>query len=222
MVRFKNRYLLVEFLIPSTLNPTIPNPTSQLSEEEALNLNLKYTPQQADEEVDDEEDDEMGLSAIPKIPFLVPTSQPVLGIGDEQVIYKAVRGCIQDVFGDEGWARVASSFRVIYHSPLTTLTFIRIARPYYRLIWSGLTFLTSLGGKQVIPRVVGVSGTIKKLQNRGISYHRLVVAQLIAHSLSSADEGLKISGGGASAGEKRLDKDGEREREEIGRLTEGQ
>ncbi|WWD09280.1 hypothetical protein V865_007403 [Kwoniella europaea PYCC6329] len=224
MVRFKNRYLLVEFLIPSTLTPTIPNPT-QLSEEEALNLYLEYNPQQAaeeDEDGDDEDDDEIGLSAIPKIPFVVPTSQPALGIGDEQVIYKAVRGCIQDVFGDEGWARVASSFRVIYHSPLTTLTFIRIARPYYRLIWSGLTFLSSLGGKQVIPRVVGVSGTIKKLQNRGISYHRLVVAQLIAYSLSSADEGLKISGGGASAGEKRLEKDGEREREEIGRLTEGQ
>ncbi|WVW82158.1 hypothetical protein I302_104164 [Kwoniella bestiolae CBS 10118] len=212
MVRFKNRYLLVEFLVPSTFIPTIPNPPRHLSEEEALNFDEDDQHDEEDEEEEDEEGDV--LSPIPKIPFLVPSSPPALGIGDEQVIYKAIRGSVQDVFGDEGWGRVASSFRVIYHSPLTSLTFIRIARPYYRLIWSGLTFLNSLGGKNVIPRVVGVSGTIKKLQNRGISYHRLVVAQLIARSTSAS---ASIGGGSGKMG-----KEGEREREEIGRLSEGQ
>ncbi|WWC86114.1 uncharacterized protein L201_000985 [Kwoniella dendrophila CBS 6074] len=225
MVRYKNRYLLVEFLVPSTFESTLQNTNVtdiDISEEEAINLDgIK---DESDDE--DEEDEEMPITPIPKIPFVIPNSKPILGLGDEnasqQVIYKAIRNVIQDIFGDEGWARVASSFRVIYHSPLTTLTFIRIARPYYRLIWSGITFLNQLNKQQIIPRILGVSGTIKKLQNLGISYHRLIIAQLLNYSLtSSSDQQKSISGNGL--GDKgKLKKESEREIEEINRLNENQ
>ncbi|WRT64022.1 uncharacterized protein IL334_000949 [Kwoniella shivajii] len=210
MVRFKNRYLLVEFLVPSSFTSTLQTPS----------ISTPLPAPEHREEADDSDSEDDEILQTPTIPFLVPAGKPVLGLGDEgsQAIYKAVRGVIQDIFGDEGWARVASSFRVIYHSPLTTLTFIRIARPYYRLIWSALTFLTVLGSKSVIPRVVGVSGTIRKLQNRGISYHRLVIGQLIAHI---AQDGVGLSNGGGVENANII-KEGDREIEEMERLNESQ
>ena len=72
---------------------------------------------------------------------------------------------------------------VIYHSPLTTLTILRIARQHYRLLWSAITFLTSVQGQAVLPRVVAVSGTIKKLQNTAIVYHRQVTGRMMAVAL---------------------------------------
>ena len=68
---------------------------------------------------------------------------------------------------------------MIYHSTLTTLTILRVARQHYRLVWAGMTLLTSIGGQGVLPRVLAVSGTIKKLQNRAVGYHRLVTGQML-------------------------------------------
>lgn len=77
---------------------------------------------------------------------------------------------------------------VIYHSPLTTLTIIRISRQHYRLLWASITLLTHLGGVRVIPRVIGVSGTIKKLQNRAVGYHRVVIGQMVGAGLGGEME----------------------------------
>ncbi|WWC66479.1 uncharacterized protein I206_100381 [Kwoniella pini CBS 10737] len=236
MVRFKNRYLLVEFLIPSSFSSNIQN--NHQNEEEFMNLeeeeNNILNDEDDGEDEEDEEDLDYTLKLIPKIPFLLPKYQTLLEIGDEnisqQIIYKSIKGIIQDIFGDEGWSRVSSSFRVIYHSTLTTLTFIKIARPYYRLIWSSLTFLTTLSSGnnnnsknlKIIPRVIGISGTIKKMQNLGITYHRLIIAQLINHS-SSIEQNqentiMRLSGVGND--KVKLQKESDREREEIGRLDE--
>ena len=101
MVRFKNRYLIVEFLQPSTSTPQLDftRPPIQVQEEE-------------DEESDEEEDE---LSRIPIIPFLLPPIPDLKNLKDGEEggkgIYKAVRGMVQDVFGDEGWGRISSSFR---------------------------------------------------------------------------------------------------------------
>ena len=46
--------------------------------------------------------------------------------------------------------------------------------------------LTSINGQAVLPRVIAVSGTIKKLQNRAISYHRLVTGQLLVVAVERA------------------------------------
>lgn len=106
MVRFKNRHILVEFLQPGQLlpsftsNPSIP-PFNTFEHDE----------------LDDEDEDDV-LPVIPEIPFLLPLpsldgSSTPLGMGDEggQAVYKAVRGVVQEVYGDEGWGRIASSFK---------------------------------------------------------------------------------------------------------------
>lgn len=106
MVRFKNRYLLVEFLLSASLSSTLDthcgstNPT--IPKESALE----------DDGSEDEEDEEE-FSPIPSLPFVIPTILPDSQLGDEggQGIYKAVRSTVISVFGDEGWGRIASSFR---------------------------------------------------------------------------------------------------------------
>jgi len=69
---------------------------------------------------------------------------------------------------------------VIYHSPLTSMTLIRIARPHIRILHAAITLLTTIDGRAVLPRVVGVSGTVKKAQGRIMGYHRAVIAQTLA------------------------------------------
>lgn len=78
---------------------------------------------------------------------------------------------------------------------MTTLTILRIARPHYRTLWAGLTLLRELNGHPVIPRIVAVSGTIKKLQNRAIAYHRLVTAQMLVAALAGVVEMGNGAGG---------------------------
>ncbi|WVQ97173.1 hypothetical protein IAU59_004283 [Kwoniella sp. CBS 9459] len=244
MVRFKNRYLLVEFLVPSSFSSTISSSSSSPETLEGSQHDSMNTNDDDDEEVDDDDDDDDDeLTPIPSLPFLLPTGKVDMNLGDEgaSIIYKAVRAVTTEVFGDEGWGRIASSFRVLYHSPLTTLTFLRIARNHYRLLWSALTFLTALpasspksqlannnnnnnnnnstgGNVAVIPRVIAVSGTIRKLQNRGISYHRSIVGAIISHSQAQDQSRSALSSGTGLAGGK-IGKEGEREREEISRLA---
>jgi ribonuclease P/MRP protein subunit POP5 len=104
MVRFKNRHILVEFLQPHLLDPSFAHPVS-LPAVDPL------------DELDDFDDEDV-LPRIPEIPFLLPLpsidgSESRLKLGDEGggSVYRAVRGVIQEVYGDEGWGRMASSFK---------------------------------------------------------------------------------------------------------------
>lgn len=60
------------------------------------------------------------------------------------------------------------------------MTLIRIARPHIRTVHAAITLISSVDGKAVLPRVVGVSGTVKKAQGRIMVYHRAAVAQMLA------------------------------------------
>lgn len=103
MVRFKNRYLIVEFLQPSTSKPQVDSFQQQI------------LPDIEDDSEDDDDEDEEEIKRIPQIPFLLPPIPDLsrLKEGEEagKGIYKAVRMMVQDVFGDEGWGRISSSFR---------------------------------------------------------------------------------------------------------------
>lgn len=112
MVRFKNRHILVEFLQPEQISPSFSGAT--------------FPPPNAldhDNDLNDAEDEDDVLPLIPDIPFLLPLpsanglSAP-LKMGDEggQTIYKAIRGIVQEVYGDEGWGRIASSFKGTSHT----------------------------------------------------------------------------------------------------------
>ncbi|RSH92599.1 hypothetical protein EHS25_008044 [Saitozyma podzolica] len=221
MVRFKNRHLLVEFLTPGQLTPTLSIPGE--SQDSSMILQV---PNAYDE--DHDEDDEEDVLPPPALPFLVPSPGVTgrLEISDEAggAVYRAVRKVVQDVFGDEGWGRVASSFKVLYHSPLTTLTLIRIARPHVRTLWAALTLLRSVEGTPVLPRVIAVSGTIKKLQNRAIAYHRLVTATMLEAATRDMPlvRGLIADGLAASQKEeeeKRRRADWSKEEEAIAQLA---
>jgi len=65
---------------------------------------------------------------------------------------------------------------------------MRISRSHYRLLWSAITLITSLNGQAVLPRVLAVSGTIKKLQNAAIVYHRNITARVLAVALDGKGE----------------------------------
>ena len=108
MVRFKNRYLIVEFLQPSNSTPQ-------------LDLNPPPNDIQEEESESENEDEEDELSRIPIIPFLLPPIPDLKNLKDGEEggkgIYKSVRGMVQDVFGDEGWGRISSSFRSEFFFP---------------------------------------------------------------------------------------------------------
>ena len=104
MVRFKNRHILVEFLQPSNLESSLGAASS--------------TAQSTQVENEAGDDDEEVLQRIPEIPFMLPLppsegTRPKNSISDEAggAIYKAVRTIVQEVYGDEGWGRIASSFK---------------------------------------------------------------------------------------------------------------
>ena len=106
MVRFKNRHLLVEFLSPSSLTPTFSSDSSKTKP-------ILIPDQPRTTSPDDVYEDGDELIPVPPLPFLAPLPEPSLKLGDAggSTIYRAVRGVVQDVFGDEGWGRVASSFK---------------------------------------------------------------------------------------------------------------
>ena len=47
-----------------------------------------------------------------------------------------------------------------YFSPTTNLCIIRVGRDPHRIAWAATALLTTIDGRQVIPNVVHVSGTL--------------------------------------------------------------
>ncbi|VDC04956.1 unnamed protein product [Peniophora sp. CBMAI 1063] len=130
MVRFKNRWILVEFLTPSNAEPT-----RELS---------------------------------------------------GQAIFSALRESVVTNFGDVGWGAVGASLSVKYFSPTTNLCIIRVGRDPHRIAWAAAALLTSIDGRQVIPNVVHVSGTIKHTQFAAIEHNRVIIAKFRAKAKTPA------------------------------------
>ncbi|KZV77308.1 hypothetical protein PENSPDRAFT_673079 [Peniophora sp. CONT] len=124
MVRFKNRWILVEFLTPSNLEAT-----RELS---------------------------------------------------GQAIFSALRESVVTHFGDVGWGAVGASLSVKYFSPTTSLCIIRVGRDPHRIAWAATSLLSAVDGRQVIPNVVHVSGTIKHTQLAAAEHNRVIIARFRA------------------------------------------
>lgn len=74
---------------------------------------------------------------------------------------------------------------------------------------------------EVLPRVVAVSGTIKKLQSAAIVHHRRVTASAVATLLTQGESWERcqlMTGAKGDAEKERLTVKWETEREELGRL----
>ena len=86
---------------------------------------------------------------------------------------------------------------VIYHSPLTSITIIRVARQHIHTLHGGIILLDIAPPGQkdgrLVPRVIAISGTIKKCQNRAIAHHRWVVASLLGSVGEVEREKMQVS-----------------------------
>ena len=110
MVRFKNRYLLVELIDPSFLVPKITHNPKQPSDTDLHPPDKRARPNELDGNHNGD-DEEVSLWT-PAIPFIgLPEAAGKYGDDGGGAIYRAVKSGVVDVFGDEGWGRVGSSFR---------------------------------------------------------------------------------------------------------------
>ncbi|TGZ78338.1 hypothetical protein EX30DRAFT_297805, partial [Ascodesmis nigricans] len=85
-----------------------------------------------------------------------------------------LRDQLSHLFGDHG-AGVAGSLAVKYFSPATSTGIIRVSREHYRLVWAALTGVQSVKGREVVIRVVRVSGTIRKAEMEAVRRARVDV-----------------------------------------------
>lgn len=81
-------------------------------------------------------------------------------------------------------------FQVKYLSPLTSLCIIRCARPALSTVWGAITFIRSIKGVPICPRVIHVGGTIRKTQQAAIRLDRELI--LAMKENEGEDEALDI------------------------------
>jgi ribonuclease P/MRP protein subunit POP5 len=89
-----------------------------------------------------------------------------------RAIADLVRKQIQLYFGDYGTGVTGMSLMVKYFSPKTSRGIIRCSRDHYKLVCAALTMIQKVNGKDVIVRIVRVSGTIKKCEQAAIERNR--------------------------------------------------
>lgn len=175
MVRFKNRWLLVEFLQPSQLAPSgvLSSPLDGLPTLPVL--------EEDEQQSEDEEDESYPHASSSKLPFMLPVAGPPRPLlsGDAKTRQKTlstyIRQSVLETFGDDGHSKCSSlagaympsasfgkkySLRdvVSYFSPATSLAILRISRDHYRLASAAVNFITQIEGTRVVPRTVYVSG----------------------------------------------------------------
>ncbi|KAJ9102471.1 hypothetical protein QFC21_002871 [Naganishia friedmannii] len=216
MVRFKNRWLLVELLFPGQYSSNIPNidalPSHTIPEVVAYGMDVDDEDLDTSKNDDPEDPDDPTLlplsfytsaSSALLPPFLTPSKPIILSSGhvkpvtatsstpgavvQNNQIWQALRDSVIDVCGDVGWGKVASNMQVKYYSPTTSLCIIRVAREHIRTAWTGLSFVNTIAGQSVVPRVVAVSGTIKKLHFSAIRYSREITGLYLSHALKTIE-----------------------------------
>lgn len=182
MVRVKHRYLLVQILHPTPTASTSNKPT-------------------------------------PLSPLSIhgPVSDKVTA----GLLTRLLRENISLLFGDHGAGVLGSSLQIKYFSNATSTFIVRCARAVVRLLWAAITFVRSLpvaeqergmkGGreKEVVMRVVRVSGTIKKCEMEAIRRARALMGR--ARGLEMVREsgivmdarGVSLGGGGEDVEEER-------------------
>ncbi|KAF3490855.1 phosphatidylserine decarboxylase [Arthroderma uncinatum] len=112
-----------------------------------------------------------------------------------QALARMVREAVAEMFGDWGMGKLggagAGAVSVKYLSPATSTAIIRCPRASYRLVWSALTYTSSLPSscrpagqegtgtqRECVFRVVRVSGTMKKAELEAIRRARNEVVKL--------------------------------------------
>ncbi|KFY06917.1 hypothetical protein V492_07629 [Pseudogymnoascus sp. VKM F-4246] len=112
-------------------------------------------------------------TALPssKVPDVVAFNQPTTDDLTPQLLIKAIREAVLELFGDYGSGAIAGSLMVKYLSPATSTFIIRVTRAHYRIAWAALSMMNTVPvkeGKKCVYRVVRVSGTIRKAEEEAI------------------------------------------------------
>ena len=71
---------------------------------------------------------------------------------------------VQNLFGDIGLGKINKNLQVKYVNNVTNLVIIRVGRDNLKLMWTALSLMNELEGETVRMQVIGVSGTIKKIE----------------------------------------------------------
>ncbi|CAG8972181.1 hypothetical protein HYALB_00007323 [Hymenoscyphus albidus] len=112
------------------------------------------------------------------IPDVVAFNQPTSSSLDQNVLLKAIRAQVLELFGDYGSGAVLDSLQIKYFSQATSTFILRVSRSHYQIAWAALSFMTKepvKNGKNCVFRVVRVSGTIRKAEEEGIRRAKEIV-----------------------------------------------
>ncbi|OJD16201.1 hypothetical protein AJ78_03633 [Emergomyces pasteurianus Ep9510] len=171
MVRYKNRYLLIDILYPpaSDVKATPTTTTTAAKSKHTHTINNGNN-----------------------IHLLI--HRPTPDTLTPQSLARAVREHVAEMFGDWGMGRLggggAGGVSVKYLSPATSTAIIRCPRASYRLVWCALTYMSRLppaSAKHMKPgaiqsdcvfRVVRVSGTMRKAEEEAIARARREVVRM--------------------------------------------
>jgi ribonuclease P/MRP protein subunit POP5 len=139
--------------------------------------------------------DTKGSFPSAKVPDVVSFHQPTTDDLTPNVLLKAIRAEVAELFGDYGSGAISDSlqgqhsfclqtciktyiFIVKYLSPATSTFIIRVSRAHYRIAWAALSFMNTIPtrtGRSCIFRVVRVSGTIRKAEEEAIRRAREIM-----------------------------------------------
>ncbi|CCH47123.1 Ribonuclease P/MRP protein subunit [Wickerhamomyces ciferrii] len=95
-----------------------------------------------------------------------------------RALSELVKRNIQLLFGDQGYGTAGISIIVKYFSQKTSTGIIRCSREYYKLICAALTIINKLNGKDVIFRIIKISGTIRKCEQSAIDRNKKLMKEL--------------------------------------------
>lgn len=83
----------------------------------------------------------------------------------EVISDKILKECLF-FFGDNGLGKLKKNFQVKYVNEITNLVIIRIGRDELKLLHSILSLLSEIDNKTIKARIIHVSGTIKKIEEK--------------------------------------------------------
>ncbi len=104
-----------------------------------------------------------------------------------RLIAELVKKNIKILFGDQGAGTAASSLIVKYFSQKTSTGIIRCSRDYHKLVCAALTMITKLNGKDVIVRIIRISGTIRKSEQAAIDRNKKIMKELKLKDFEDTD-----------------------------------
>lgn len=172
MVRLKSRYLLFEVLYPEEIQFL----QQQLRRQTAKHK--KHHAKQAGSKSDRSPEDNTSHSNDGTPPVHVTTAiqlrQPTVSL-DSRRLLQLVKASVESNFGIKGSGAVKSTLAMKYFSPRTSTGIIRVAREHVRIVWAALSYMSKINNKNVIVRVVRVSGTIKKCEQAAIERDKKVI-----------------------------------------------